>query len=122
MYVKFVWHLDNKEGVSDSQGNTEQLVVPTENQMFEAIDARWKKVRVVTQKQLDEFFETAVPCYVVNNVSSQLRDKAMEILHVVLTRRDNKNEEAYADLIACDCSMFIMNNDGKTIERVSVAS
>lgn len=122
MYVKLLWHLVSEAGVSDNQGGTKDLVVPTENQMFEAIDVKWRKVRISSQEELDNFYHNTIPCYVVNDVPSKFKGKDIEILRVVLTRRDEKNEETCATIIAYDCSMFIMNNEGKTIERVIVSN
>ena len=116
MYIKIVRHLEDEEGVSSSRGSLEEKVVPSENHIFECCEARYKKVAVAG---IAEFHERMKHIESVRIVIEVPVEGPFEFVQVQTFLRD-ENDELYASdaLIAKECTVYFMNNDGKTIDRM----
>jgi len=102
MYVKLVKRTNGK-GVSNRRGGMEE-VVPNEYRMFDANDINYKKIRIDNEEELP----SGTMVFDVPDMSP------FEIFLIELGRQDHK--EVY---VAPDCIMFIMNDEGKTIDHIA---
>jgi len=105
MYVKIVGYLDDEQGVSSKQGNPEAPVVPRKQWIFEAEEVHYTKVKVPDIDSLG---------YGRSLVGLSSGDKDFEVLRITL-RTDGTHEY----LNARKCILYLMNNEGKTIDSMT---
>ena len=105
MYVKILNYLETDEGVSSRQGNPKEPVVPTKHWVFEAEEVHYTKVVVPDIDSLG---------YGRSLVGLSSGDKDFEVLKITL-RTDGTHEY----LNARKCILYLMNNEGKTIDRIT---
>ncbi len=127
MYVKIVRHLEDEQGVSDRRGTSEK-VVPSEHYIFECLEAQYRKVTVSKMsefhKRMDNFetvrIVTPIPeKEVLDVVSGQVeKDCPFEFIQIKTTIKEGDNKFVNETLIARTCTLFIMNNEGKTIDSL----
>lgn len=122
MFIKIMRYLDDEEVVSDNHGNAGNRCIPKGNYIFEAEGVDYRKVAV---KCLDEFHEMCKEIesvHVVTPISREggklQKDKPFEFLMVKLMEKIDGDWMVSETLIASDCTLFVMNRSGKTIERL----
>ena len=115
MYVKIVRHLENEQGVSSSRGSLEAKVVPSEHHIFECWEARYRKVAV---NNISEFNERMKYIESVRIVISVPEEGPFEFIQVQMFMKEDDLKYAGETLIARDCMLYLMNNEGKTIDSI----
>lgn len=120
MYVKIVRHLEDEQGVSSSRGSLEGKVVPSEHHIFECLEARYKKVTV---NNVSEFHERMRYIESVRIIISLPEEGSFEFIQVIITIKENGAAKAIVGatqeaLIGRDCTLFLMNDEGKTIDSL----
>lgn len=134
MYVKIVRRLEDEKGVSSSGGSLEEKVVPSEHHIFECLEACYRKVTV---NKMSEFngrmreVETVrivtpmpsvdEPAYGAADVLSGKveEDSPFEFIQCRTVLKEEDGRFVNETLIARDCTFYIMNNEGKTIDRIT---
>jgi len=91
------------------------LVVPHESYVWEAKSAKYKKIRVESQEE----FESKLPeeVYVISGFPQVREGCGVEYIELRL-----ENEKKECEYIVCtDGHLYIMNDQGKTIDSVNCA-
>lgn len=125
MIFKICKHVD-RDGVSDKHGHIDVPVVPRENWLFEAPSGRYTKVKITTWHELNARMEgwpvlTVIgpgpPCTcTVHEKCSKCEkefDKWLEYIELILMYGDNSEM-----VVATEASLYIMNDQGKTVDTV----
>ena len=115
MYVKIVEHLEDEKGVSSSRGSLEEKVVPSEHHMFECLEATYRKVTV---DSITEFYERMVHIETVRVIISVPEKGPFEFVQCKTVIREGGERILNETLIARNCILYLMNNDGKTIDSM----
>jgi len=120
MYAKFIiygnecdQHNIELRGVSNKEGNEAELVVPYVCQIFEGKRMSYKKYRVSGE---DEFYKITKPMGVHHVLSNMDVTKEFEFILLTLYESDGTPEHY---LSAADSILYIMNDNGKTIDKVA---
>lgn len=119
MFVKIMRYLEEEDfkGVSNSHGNAKERIVPTENLIFEAEGVNYGKVAV---DSLEEFHEKTANIETVHIVTPIPTDGPFEFIQIkMMDKTDDGTWMVTETLIGSDCNLFVMNELGKTIERLS---
>ena len=118
MYIKMVKEID-ANGVSDKNGSADEKVVPYETFMLEVKKISYSKHNFGSIKEMDSFLEI-YPEYEVpfGLPTCEPSDRpegypGHEIMVVKLYEA-----ATLGVLIVCDCALYIMNDDGKTVETL----
>ena len=126
MYVKIIEHLEGN-GVFPKYGNGD-LVVPTRNHVFETDSVEYKKVRVTSQEEykervlvLEEY--TTIGCAPIlcncgpgdECSKCQGDESSFEFLVISIY---NAGKDTWRNIVAPGCSLYVMNDQGKTIDSV----
>lgn len=109
MYVNVIETIDGK-GVSDKRGNIGSKVVPSSRSMFEAEKVRYRKVGVNSLNEFNEYLGDITDYYIL----SELPTKG-EFEFVLLTLFQEEKTEY---VVCSNCSMYVMNDNGKTIDSL----
>lgn len=120
MYAKFLIYGDECDqhnielrGVSNKEGNKAELVVPYVCHIFEGKRMSYKKYKVAGK---DEYFSITKPL-AIHCVLSNM-DVTQEFEFIVLSIYDNEGvPESY--ISAADTVLYIMNDNGKTIDKLA---
>lgn len=131
MYVKIVRHLEDEKGVSNSGGSSGAKVVPSEHHIFECLEACYRKVAVDNMSEFNERMRSIETVRIVTPMPDEPEKTAVDVLsgkveednpfEFVQCRTILKEEgDKFIDetLIAKDCTLYLMNNEGKTIDRM----
>ena len=125
MFVKIVRHMDGERGVTSNKGTLN--VVPKEQTLYEISNDDENDIpRVQYSKHaatsLEEFYETVeriaesdsyeIVGYVCND-KGQLLSEEFLILQMI-----PKNRSCIRTIVATKCWLYILNNDGKTIDSL----
>jgi len=124
MYIKIVRHLQDEKGVSNSRGSLMDKVVPSNHHIFESLEAEYKKVTVSNiaefQKRMGEIETVRVVTPMPeHDMTNELEDTSFEFIQARLTIKEDDEKFIDETLIAKDCCLYIMNNEGRTIDRMS---
>ncbi len=120
MFIKVVRHLD-EEGVSDRKGNDNQRVVPTEHHLFDlggtpVKEVVYKKVRVNNK---EEWKKKEPSDYTVVTQRPKNLDDGFEYIEFQLPKDvDHMGREVWELYIAPNCSFYVMNNEGRTVDSL----
>lgn len=129
MYAKVViydekdrFHNDN--GVSDNDGNPTPKVVPYTVQIFEGKRITYRKIAV---KNAIEFNKISIGLssytlltYIPVDMQSQEKEIPFEFILLSVYSNDNPLLEVPEDfVISADSVVYIMNESGKTIDKVA---
>lgn len=115
MYAKIVSYLENEQGVSSKRGDQKAPVVPTEHWVFEAEEVYYKKVIVPDINSLaNGRIITGISRPYKNAEFLQVTLENFEVLEITLRKNGN-----FEGLIARTCTLFLMNNKGKTIDKIT---
>ena len=118
MYIKIVRHLENEEGVSSSRGGSlKDKVVPTEHHMFECLEALYRKVTVNNISGLHERMNDVESVRVVTPMPDENYPSPFEFIQIQIIKEDD-DMFVHETLIGRECTLFIMNNEGKTIDSM----
>jgi hypothetical protein len=121
MYLKIMWH-EEEEGITSPSGDSESppsLVVPRHHCIFETNKAEYRKIRVCSMKEFKAWLNT---CYTEHSVVGPgIPDEisevyGMEFLFVKVY--DGSKNSGWQNFIAPNCYLYIMNEDGKTIDSL----
>lgn len=115
MYVKIVEHLEDERGVSSKRGSLEEKVVPSEHHMFECLEARYRKVSV---NNISEFNERMKYIETVRIIVFAPEEGPFEFIQLQMFMKEDDPKNAGETLIARNCALFLMNNEGKTIDSI----
>ena len=116
MYVKIVEHLEDEKRVSSSRGSLEDKIVPSEHHMFECLEAIYRKVTV---DDIAEFHERMVHIETVRIIISVPENTGpFEFVQCKTVIREGGERILNETLIARNCILYLMNNEGKTIDRM----
>ena len=123
MHVKIVRHLEDEQGVSSSRGSLEEKVVPSEHHLFECYEACYKKVSV---KNTSEFHERMSRIEVVRTITEialaemggKEPDGPFEFIQIKVIVKEDDEKFVDETLIARNCILYLMNNEGKTIDSM----
>lgn len=119
MYLKFVKPMEEQNGVSNSKGNPEEQVVPYDTRLFEAKTADYKKVRVLSDDELDSLTDELLEFYCLYDLPEQVDPEAG--CEVLITYVTDNGGDVETLVVGPECTLFVMNNEGKTIDSVSTA-
>jgi len=114
MYIKIVRHLD-EEGVSDSRGSLEEKVVPSLHHMFECSETEYRKVTVDCMATFHKRMQDIETVRVVTPMPDE--DNTFEYLQVKMYHGEG-DDDWVGTLVGRDCTLYIMNDEGKTIDRM----
>ena len=116
MYIKIVRHLEDEKGVSSSRGDLGAKVVPSEHHIFECLEARYRKVTV---GNTSEFHERMRPIETVRIITLMPETNSpFEFIQIKTIIKEDDEKFVNETLVARDCVLFLMNNDGKTIDSI----
>ena len=115
MYVKIVEHLEDEKGVSSRRGSLEDKVVPSEHHMFECLEARYRKVSV---DNIAEFRERMQHIETVRIIISVPEEGPFEFVQIKKLVKEDDEKFVDETLIARNCMLYLMNNEGKTIDSM----
>jgi len=108
MYIKLIRVLEGEKGVSNRRGGSEE-VVPNEYRMFDVKEVCYRKMKV---DSADEFpngtFLFPVDKYPIECFLIEVKEQNF-----------GGDPTRYEIFIAPNCMMFIMNNEGKTIDSIA---
>ena len=116
MYIKIVRHLEDEQGVSSSKGSLEEKVVPSEHHIFECWEAEYRKVSVSSISEFHELMNKIETARIVTPIAE--KDSPFEFIQVRTINVEGDDKYVDETLIGRDCTLFIMNNEGKTIDRM----
>ena len=116
MYIKIVRHLEDEQGVSSSRGSLEEKVVPTEHHIFECLEARYKKVTVNSTSEFHERMNKIETARIVTPIPE--KNSPFEFIQIKTIIKENDEKFIDETLVGRVCTLFIMNNEGKTIDRM----
>ena len=124
MYIKIVRHLQDEKSVSNSRGSLMDKVVPSNHHIFESLEAEYKKVTVSNiaefQKRMGEIetvrIVTPIPDHDI--INDELEDSSFEFIQARLTTKEDDEKFIDETLVGKDCTLYIMNNEGRTIDRM----
>ncbi|MCK5017723.1 MAG: hypothetical protein KAS32_11730 [Candidatus Peribacteraceae bacterium] len=116
MYVKIiVSETDRKNGCLPSSGSNGCSVVPSSIKVIECDMVDYSKYSV---KNVGEFAETLkYKNHTIISSESGLPETPFEFLYLVIKPKAN-NPDTWVCYAAADCSLFIMNESGKTIDFI----
>jgi len=125
MIFKIQKHV-KREGVSDKHGRIDVPVVPYENWVFEAPRARYTKVKILDWREFNvrtkDYSTLTVigegpPCACGFNERcekcTKRFDKWLEFIELILMDGDRVDT-----VVAIESSLYIMNDQGKTVDSV----
>jgi hypothetical protein len=120
MYAKFIIygsecdkHNIDLRGVSNKEGNKAELVVPYTCQIFEGKRMSYKKYRVSGE---EEFFKITKPMGGHCVLSNMDTTEAFEFIVLTLYATDGTPDNYIS---AADSILYIMNDSGKTIDKIA---
>lgn len=116
MYIKIVRHLEDEQGVSNSRGSLYDKVVPSLHHMFECLEAEYRKVAV---NNMDEFHDR-MNSFETHRIVTPMpdMDSPFEFIQIKTTIKEDDDKFVGDILVGKDCVLFIMNDDGKTIDSM----
>ncbi len=118
MYVKIVRHLEDEQGVSSNKGSLEEKVVPSEHHIFECLEARYRKVAVNNISEFTERMNRIETVRIVTPMPEKDDFFEFEFVQVKTVIKENEVKFVNETLIGRNCTLFIMNNEGKTIDSM----
>jgi hypothetical protein len=127
MYIKIVDHLDGP-GVFPKKGDGD-LVVAEKNHLYETDKVTYRKVRIRSEKEFtevtrdfgDHTFLGRPPiewCTCPKDGGCQICGGGGPNYEVILIRFHNDKLNEWLGLIAFGCYFYIMNDEGKTIDKL----
>lgn len=111
MYVKIRNHLDYQDGVRSKSGR--DVVVPTTNRIYETEEVEFTKYSVASWDEFDKKVKDLGEFSLVTSLPTE-KNERFEFLFVTLHLEDR-----IRFLVAPNASLFVMNEDGKTIDSIS---
>jgi hypothetical protein len=118
MYIKIVRHLENERGVSSSKGNLEEKVVPSDHRIFECLEVQYRKVTVKNMAEFHEQMKVNESVRIITPVIDKDMDDEFEFIQIKPVVKRNEVTVIEDTLICRDCGLYIMNDEGKTIDRM----
>jgi len=119
MYLKIIRHLGDELGVSSRRGSLEDKVVPIEHHIFECTEARYRKTSV---KRVAEFHDIINKMDVVRIITPVYDDlgeeEPFEFIQIHTVIKEDDDKYSWENLICRDCVLYVMNNEGKTIDSL----
>lgn len=117
MYAKFVGHLgDNSNAVLSSKGGS--VVAPKTNVVYEADDLIYSKRCFLSMREYTEWNRTktaAIHTTIIGNYPVQSKDEEpFEVIIATVWR----NSSIASTIHAPNCELYVLNNEGKTIDRL----
>jgi len=116
MYIKIVRHLEDERGVSSSRGSLEEKVVPSDHHILECLMVQYRKVTVNNMAEFHKLMEANESVRIVTPFIDT--DGSFEFIQIKPIAEGDEGKSIEDTLICRDCSLFIMNNEGKTIDRL----
>jgi len=117
MYVKIARYLEDRQEVSSNRGDLERKVVPSEHYISECVGAHYKKVAVSSMFDFHELMSKMEPVTIITPIPE--KDSPFEFVQVRLVQSlENHDKLVDETLIARDCTLYLMNNEGKTIDSI----
>lgn len=111
MFIKAVRILGG-EGVSNKRGGIDD-VVPTQHRLFEVDEINFRKVKVNKKEELP----TVIPNgQILFSIPSEF---PFEFFVITTKKALDSNTVRCETFIAPSCSLYIMNNEGKTIDSIT---
>ena len=111
MYVKIKKHIDHQNGVYSRSGRDK--VVPTMSRIYETVEVEFTKYSVNSWDEFGEKVKDFGEFSLITSLPDAKNDR-FEFLFITLYLKDGMRF-----LIAPNASIFIMNEDGKTIDSMS---
>lgn len=119
MYVKIVWWRE-ESGVIGSSGDPDKLTVPKQNCIFETKGrVEYRKIRVCSKEEFDEWLRNCHYGHIM--IGPEIPEEISEIhgMEFLFVQMEDKNEEgAWRNFVAPNCMLYIMNDTGKTIDKL----
>lgn len=116
MFIKVVRHLE-EEGVSDQKGDDIVKVVPRQQYLFEIEgcpkEITYKKVRVNNMENMNVNTETMEDYTILTPFP--IHGSCFEYIEFQIPENGEFLRETF---IAPDCSFYVMNNEGRTIDSL----
>lgn len=113
MYAKFVGHLEgNGNGVLSSKGGA--ITAPQDVAVFEGDEIYYTKMSFLTVKDWNKWMKENAAS--MNVVTGEVREEwgALEMVKVTIRKDGEENRKLYAP----NSSFYLLNNEGKTIDRL----
>jgi len=116
------------KGVSDKEGNLDELVVPTETTLFQASQVQFRKHRLKSIEDWERLTDAAINRYNGYSTEGQnieelfkksarsLKEYEIEVLQLVLVR-----DGVQRVMLVVGCSVYVMNEQGVTVDRAHCA-
>ena len=121
MYVKIVQHLYRAVGVPHHDGEEVLKTVPKTSYLFETDEISYKRVVVNSHKEFDKYLKRWCDCSLLGEVPSEI--KGVPFVHItVRSRQEHEVPRVFTlkrHLFIFDGIAFIMNEEGKTIDKIS---
>jgi len=119
MIFKIQRHV-NRRGTSNKRGSMNESVVPYENFIFEGKAATYYKVCVKSQKEFEEVTNQFSSCRILCGTKFDLLFSRPDGVEFIVLRVED--EERFAEMhdvvIAVEASLYVMNDQGKTVDSV----
>ena len=121
MFVKFVshWHdwFLNDKGISDRDGNTSEcFVYPKTSEVYDNVkNITYRKVRVADVQEYDKILKKLDNYEVIFGIPKKYGKDGFELIWVLMYMND---PIPYKEIIAINCSMYLMSNSGKTVDSI----
>jgi len=120
MYVKIMWHVE-EEGITNPSDpeSPPSLVVPRHHCIFETKRAKYRKIRVCSNKEFNSWLSN---CYTDHSIiGPEIPEEisgihGMEFLYVSIYEEDR--DSWWENFIAPNCYLYVMNDNGKTIDSL----
>lgn len=121
MYVKFVWWIE-EDGITSPSGDPgvpPSLVVPRQHSIYETKRADYRKICVHSKEQFEKWLRTCYCGHVMigPEIPEEISEAhGMEFLFVQI--EDPDEESGWRNFVAPNCMLYIMNDSGKTIDKL----
>lgn len=102
MYIKIVRYLEDEK---------------SEHYIFECWEASYKKVIVDNMSEFKDRMENIETARILTVLSSE-HNKPFEFIQIKMAIRDGDDKHIDGTLIATDCTLYLMNSKGKTIDSM----
>jgi len=122
MYLKIAWHVEEDGIIVPSSFETAPptLVAPRQHYMFETDRARYKKARVLS---MNAFWEWLMKSFrrshhVVGPEIPQELSEGEGFEFLVIDIPNALEDSGWETILAPNCSLYVMNSKGKTIDTL----